>query len=198
VRRGSLFIVLFILLIFSPRVAQCGLSHLDSVLAEALPSMVQSSSLGPMTVSADSTIQPLLHTIPKAVGLCLPIFYISHIHAIVDTQNSEMQIILDGEILTPGRMQSQRIHQSKTVGFRLLPDDIIAIRLNQEHYNYKTPTSSWEGDSTHSLTGIVVTYNVTNNPVNTPQRSVWADVLEPALVILGAAAIVALFFLLRS
>jgi hypothetical protein len=180
-RRGSLFILFSLLWIAS---ARAQLSRVDSLLAQSVVTMIQPLSPDEIAISSDSLLYPLVAVMPHAMGTCLPTFFIDHLFAIVynaDSANSEMDVELNGVLLIPGSPRAKNVHLGKNVSIKLTSDE-----RRDFHQKHRLGQFVWEKQ-----------YRFLSEDASS-DHSFWSRVLEPALVIVGATAIVALFFLLRS
>jgi hypothetical protein len=110
----------------------------------------------------------------QAPGQSVPIFYVSSLSATVQTMDSakaRMSIDLGGALLRPGDPMARTQSISRVFDIFLTQRDRILLETNQDRYvSLEQPTP----------------------------KSLWSRTLEPALVVIGAAVIVALFFLIRS
>ncbi|GEM_PF-2059601 len=173
-----MMVMLLVLFVFSVDPAHAQLSHADSVLAHSIPSILPANQNSPWIVTGDSTLSPLLSLVPSPSGLDLPIFFIEQLTATVSgtKTNSTMDISVQGALITTAPNSSRTPNSSRrfyerTIDTLLTDRDWDVLETNGDRYVHFVTTS---------------------------EKSVWSSVLEPALVVLGAAAIVALFFLVRS
>jgi len=169
--RGSLFLLLFVMI---PIAARCQVSHVDSLLVESLSEMRPSIASTSFLWNSDSSLQPLLKLMPESGGLSVPVFYIENLSATVRGEGSasaRMFVNVQGALVRPGDPVAQPRSISRTFDVVLLARDRMLLETNQDRY------VSLEQPAT---------------------RSFWSSTLEPALVVVGAAVIVALFFLIRS
>jgi hypothetical protein len=124
-------------------------------------------------LTGDSSLTPLFAAVQKLNTPTAPLFYVAQLSANVqhaDSGKARMDISMQGELLQP--MNSVALHRSlaRTVDLDLAANDWNALQNNSDRYvHYGTPPGGF-----------------------------WSDTLEPILVVLGAAAVVALFFLIRS
>lgn len=169
--RGSLFLFLFVII---PLTAQCQVSHLDSLLAQSLGALRPSVTSASFVWSGDSILQPLLWVTTQTSGQFLPVFYIGNLSAIVqagDSAKARMSVNLGGALVRPGDPVARPQSVSRVFDIVLTKRDRMLLETNQDRY------VSLEQPAT---------------------KSFWSSTLEPALVVIGAAVIVALFFIIRS
>ncbi len=163
----------FVILFFLPNASFAQLTHVDSVLAVSLMPMVPTIDGNPAFLTGDSSLTPLFAATQKSKTSAAPMFYVAQLSANVqraDSGKARMDINMQGELLQP--MNSVAIHRTlaRTVDLNLTANDWNALQNNSDRYvHYGTPPGGF-----------------------------WSDTLEPILVVLGAAAVVALFFLIRS
>ncbi|MFI5202336.1 MAG: hypothetical protein ACHQNE_08110, partial [Candidatus Kapaibacterium sp.] len=169
--RGSLFLLLFVIV---PIAARCQVSHVDSLLAESLGEMRPSIASTPFIWNGDSSLQPLLRVMPVTEGTSVPVFSIENLSATVRGEGSasaRMFVNIQGALVRPGDPVAQPRSISRTFNITLLARDRMLLETNQDRYvSLEQPA----------------------------QPSFWSSTLEPVLVVIGAAVIVALFFLIRS
>jgi hypothetical protein len=164
----------FVLVIIAvPCTALAQLTHVDSVLAVSLAPMVPSINGNTAMLTGDSSLTPLFAATQKSKAPATPMFYVAQLSANVqhaDSGKARMDISMQGELLQP--MNSVAIHRTlaRTVDLDLTANDWNELQNNSDRYvHYGTPPGGF-----------------------------WSDTLEPIVVVLGAAAVVALFFLIRS
>ncbi|HZK75764.1 MAG TPA: hypothetical protein VFD13_02540 [Candidatus Kapabacteria bacterium] len=171
--------IIFFALVF-PNLGEAQLSHLDSVIAINLGSAI-SQQVGnrPFTIAGEGSIQSLILAIPHSVGVS-PIVQIASISGKIDERDlrdgrdsSSITVLVDahGTVITPGNSLEQPWAISRTFDISLTAQDRMLLETNQDRY------VSLEQPAT---------------------KSFWASTLEPALVVVGALVIVALFFIIRS
>jgi hypothetical protein len=150
------------------------LSHVDSTLVQSLAMLTTTISAGPFVWSGDTNLYPLLSAMPTTAGTCLPVFYIDHLSATVDSGSANkatMKVDVDGSLLRPSNPVAQPHTVSRSLELRLTANDWTLLETNADrfvHLNHPSPPTFW------------------------------SNVLEPGLVVLGGIVIVALFFLIRS
>jgi hypothetical protein len=153
--------------------AQAQLTHLDSVLASSLVPMVPSHNGTTAFLTGDSSFEPLFAAMQKPALSSAPLFYVAQLSANVqhtDSGKARMDISMQGELLQPMNSVAVNRTLARTVNLDLTPNDWNGLENNSDRYvHYGSPPSGF-----------------------------WSDTLEPILVVLGAAAVVALFFLIRS
>jgi hypothetical protein len=175
-RRGSLFIVFII----SSQSCFAQLARLDTIVARAIPEIIQPLSVDPIVVSSDTGYKALIAILQQPTGICLKTFFIDYLTAAPDKDDSitNIHINIRGVFLQPGSPSGRIYNLNKTVPVTLTTEERKVLRakgqLGQTVYRW---------------------YQTEDAPV---EHSFWSGILEPAIVIIGAAAIVALFFLLRS
>ena len=176
-RRGSLFMLT---ILFLPCVAKAQLSRLDSVVARTIPEIIQPLATDPIALSSDTALAPVIALIPRPSGMCLKTFFIDYLSATARRKDSTTNIAIDlrGVFLVPDSALGKEYSLSKTIQVALTSSEQSSL-------------------SQRGRLGSIVhaEYFTEDTPVD---HSFWSGVLEPALVVLGAAAIVALFFVLRS
>jgi hypothetical protein len=168
VTRYSFLAGLFLLL---PTFARAQVTHLDSALAKSLAGAVSGLAPAGVNVAGDSSFLPLIRLQP-VVSNSAPTVYIDLLSATVETLDAvnSIQIIMHGSLLRPGNPVAESHSWNFKSPVVLIPSDRTALETDLDRY------VQWEAG----------------------RQSFWSRTLEPALVILGAAVIVALFFLLRS
>jgi len=165
--------VLLLVIVAVPHTAFAQLTHVDSLLAASLTPMVPAINGNTAFLTGDSSFASLFAAIQKPPTSPSPLFYVAQLSANVqhaDSGKARMDISMQGELLQP--MNSVAIHRTlvRTVNLDLTPNDWNELQNNSDRYvHYGAPPSGF-----------------------------WSDTLEPILVVLGAAAVVALFFLIRS
>jgi hypothetical protein len=180
-RRGSLFLIALVFLVPN---ARAQLTHADSLLAKAIDPLVKTLAPndGCIVVISDTALAPLTAAISRMRKRCQLTFFIeklsTHIqfHRTNGIDSGTIAIQVHGVLLdTRGGSSGKTMSASSSIDILLTPEDVIAIRSGRDRYIGTGSHEQAEGGP-----------------------SFWSSVVEPALVILGAAAIVALFFLLRS
>ena len=175
--RGSLFLLLFVIV---PGAARCQVSHIDSLLAFDLGAAI-SQHVGnkPFTIASESSLQALIRAIPHSTGGS-SVIEITGVSAMVDlrdvkdskdSRSDQLFVNARGTIISPGNSLAQPWAVSRAFNISLTARDRLLLETNQDRY------VSLE---------------------RAAPKSFWASTLEPALVVIGAAVIVALFFLIRS
>ncbi len=167
------FRVLVLVIIAVPCGAQAQLTHVDSVLASSLAPMVPSVNGTTAFLTGDSSLTPLFSAIQKPGSSIAPMFYVAQLSANVqrgDSGKARMDISMQGELLQPMNARAVNRMLARTVNLDLSPNDWNGLENNSDRYvHYGSPPSGF-----------------------------WSNALEPILVVLGAVAVVALFFLIRS
>ncbi len=185
--RGSLLLLLSLLAVF-PASAKAQLTRLDSILAQTLPIMVlQPGHSGPIIIHGDSDLAPLLGVVPNPVGTSLPMFYIEYLGTSInsrDAANAKLNIEMRGVFLNADQPVSHKAIFTKTLDIRLSADDNASLARHESHYLERIYDS-------------YVSQSASAND-NVSGTSFWSSTVEPALVVISAVAIVALFFLVRS
>jgi hypothetical protein len=180
-RRGSLFIVA---LLFVGANARAQLTHADSLLAKAIDPLVKTLAPndGCIVIISDTALAPFTAAISRVRKRCQLTFFIEKLstniqfHRTNGIDSGTIAIQVHGVLLdSRGGSSGKTMSASSSIDILLTPEDVSAIRSGRDRYI---------GTGSHEQTE--------GGP------SFWSSVVEPALVILGAAAIVALFFLLRS
>ena len=164
------FLLAFLSILFAdPAWAQ--LTHVDTLLASAIAPMIPSSNGAPARIAGDSSIMALVQAIPKVRRDSLTVFYINPLTVTVEKTDSgaRMDIMIQGGLINLMNAAVVSRTLSRSVYLSLSPEDWNLIDRNGSRYVHVAATGGF-----------------------------WSNVLEPALVILGAAAVVALFFLIRS
>ena len=174
----SLLVTRYTLLITVPILVLAGtaraqLTHLDSSLARSLTEATGSLDRNGVNVIADSSFLPIVRMLPAAHIPSAPIFYIDQLYASVASVDSPatMHIVLHGSIVRPGNAVAEQHSWNFTTPIALSFADREVLETNSDRYVHLNMAYA---------------------------RSFWDTTIEPVLVILGAAAIVALFFLIRS
>jgi hypothetical protein len=172
-RRSAILLVL-ILEAACPQAASSQLSHVDSVLARSLAALVLPIEGGAVILTGDTSLRPLLEAVPKPVGICLPMLYIETLTATIRGRagdSTHLDLTVHGSLLRPGNQTSRQRILSGSFAIALPPRDFDAIEAGRDPYVRMEDGSS---------------------------NSFWSRTLEPALVVIGAAVIVALFFLVHG
>ncbi|HEY3875077.1 MAG TPA: hypothetical protein VGM92_06345 [Candidatus Kapabacteria bacterium] len=166
-----LFFLLFFVLVFA-RSASAQLTHVDTMLAAAIMPMVPVVNGVPATMAGDSSILRLSGAMLKTTLSVTPIFYVSSLSATVARRDSgaRLHIVIQGDLLEPMNAYATPRTLARTVYLPFRESDWSIVNANASHYVHS------EG----------------------PSGGFWSSMLEPALVLLGCAAVVALFFLIRS
>jgi hypothetical protein len=156
-----------------PSVLCAQLTRVDSLLASSLVPMLPSINGNSALMTGDTIFAPLFAAMQKPTSTGAPLFYVSQLSANVQREDSgkaRMDISMQGELIQP--MSSLAINRTlaRTVDLQLTDNDWNALQNNTDRY-------------VHS---------------SSPQSGFWSNTLEPVLVVLGAVAVVALFFLIRS
>ena len=153
--------------------AQAQLTHVDSVLASSLAPMVPSVKGSTAFLTGDSSFVPLFSAMQKPSALGTPLFYVAQLSANVqrtDSGKARMDISMQGELLQPMNAVAVNRALARTVNLDLTPNDWNGLENNSDRYvHYGSPPSGF-----------------------------WSDTLDPILVVLGAVAVVGLFYLIRS
>ncbi len=172
--RGLKHSVVFVFLMFAlAESASAQLSRIDSVLAASLSPMVSSVSGTTAFLMGDSTLAALLSMVQQPKASSAPIFYISQLSANVrrsDSGTSRMDISMQGEVLQQMNSLATPRSLARTVNIQLTPSDWIQLQNNTDRYVH----------------------------FGAPPGGFWSDTMEKVLVVVGALAVVALFFLIRS
>ena len=149
------------------------LTHLDSVLAQSVFGTIATLDHGNVNVAGDSSFLPLLRILPAARISSTTTFYVDQLFATIASTDSlnHLQITFHGNLIRPGSQVAEPHSWSFANPVVITPMDREILETNGARYVHLE---------------------------RAPVRSFWDSTLEPALVILGAAAIVALFFLIRS
>jgi hypothetical protein len=165
------FLALAIIMFPCPGFAQ--LTRVDTMLAAALGGMMPVAGGIPAIMAGDSTLVPLIQAMPKTTFSVTPIFYVSQLSAIVqraDSGAARMDISVQGELLQPMNSLAVPRTLARTVNLDLTANDWNGLQNNTDRYvHYGSPPGGF-----------------------------WSSTLEPIVVVLGAVAVVALFFLIRS
>jgi hypothetical protein len=165
--------VFVIMIIALPYCVRAQLTRIDSVLAASLMPMVPSINGSQALLTGDSAYTPLFTAVQKAMVASAPLFYVSQLSANVqrmDSGKARMDISMQGELLQPMNPIAVSRILARMVTIDLAPSDWMQLQNNASRY---------------------VHYGA-------PQSGFWSNILEPIVVVLGAAAVVALFFLIRS
>jgi hypothetical protein len=166
-------IVLAIAILVLPNSSRAQLTRVDSMLASSLVPMVPSINGSTAFMAGDSSLAPLFAAMQKPTSLGAPLFYVSQLSANVqrgDSGKARMVISVHGELLQPMNSLALNRTLARTVDLQLSPNDWNSLQNNADRY-------------VHS---------------GAPSSDFWSNTLEPVLVVLGAVAVVALFFLIRS
>ena len=162
----------FVILFFLPNASFAQLTHVNRMLVSLMP-MVPTIDGNPAFLTGDSSLTPLFAATQKSKTSAAPMFYVAQLSANVqraDSGKARMDINMQGELLQPHEFRCDTSHARATVDLNLTANDWNALQNNSDRYvHYGTPPGGF-----------------------------WSDTLEPILVVLGAAAVVALFFLIRS
>lgn len=164
--------ILAILTLLLPCSAFAQLTRLDTMLAATLGGMVPMANGIPATMAGDSSLAPLFAMMPKTTFSVTPIFYVSQLSATVQRTDSgaRMDVLLRGELLQPMNSIAQTRSFGRSIDFQPTANDWNVLENNGSRYVH----------------------------FNQPPGGFWSNVVEPIIVVLGAAAVVALFFLIRS
>lgn len=137
--------------------------------------MVASLGIGEVIITGDSSLRPLLATMKQPAGICQTMFFIDDLSATIDSSKTSatMSVRMNGAILRPSEpgRAAERHSLDRNFTLQLSDADRSALETNRTRY------VRLEHEEPHSF---------------------WDSVLEPLIVVLGAAVIVALFFLIRS
>src|SRR5437016_2118744 len=89
--------------------APSSVSHVDSVLAQSIASLVQPLANGEIIVTGDTSLYPLLKLVDNPIGICLPMFHIDRISAVIsgDKAQPKLDIDLTGSLMRPGVISAQ-------------------------------------------------------------------------------------------
>jgi hypothetical protein len=165
--------VAFVFLITLSSSVSAQLTRIDSVLAASLVPMVPSINGSQALLTGDSSYTPLFIAVQKAMVASAPLFYVSQLSANVqrmDSGKARMDISMQGELLQPMNPIAVSRILARTVTIDLTQGDWMQLQNHASRYvHYGAPPSGF-----------------------------WSNILEPIVVVLGAAAVVALFFLIRS
>ncbi len=163
-----------LLFVIVPKAVRCQVSHIDSLLVESLGELKPSIASTPFVVSGDSSLQPLLRLMPESGGPSVPVFYIENLSATVRDEglaSARMFVNVQGALVRAGDPVARPRSMSRTFDVVLVARDRMLLETNQDRYVSLEQAA---------------------------QQSFWSSTLEPVLVVIGAAVIVALFFLIRS
>jgi hypothetical protein len=151
--------------------ASSSLTHADSVLARSIASLVQPLTNGQVIVTGDTSLYPLLKLVDNPIGICLPMFHIDRLSAVIsgDKAHPKLDIDLTGSLMQPGVISAHQHELTGSFGLILSDADWQAIESNRDEFVHMREESGF-----------------------------FSKTLAPALVVVGAAAIVALFFLVRG
>ncbi len=170
----------FVLLGFPIFCRAQGLSHLDSTVAAQLGAMLSKEAGGkPFALAADGGLQIFIAAVPhlQSSTTLAQVNALSATVAITDFKKPDTAkatpILLNasGTFLTMGSSLVQRWSIEHSFDILLTPGDRALLETNGDRY------VALEQE---------------------PASSFWSSIAEPALVVLGGIAIVALFFLIRS
>ena len=170
----TLKLLIFTTALFAlPSGLRAQLTRVDSMLASSLGPMVPSINSSQALLTGDSSFTPLFAAVQSTRSVSSPLFYVSQISASVqrtDSGNVRMDITMHGELLQPMNPLAVSRTLARTVDLQLTANDWEQLQNNSSRYvHYGSPPSGF-----------------------------WSSTLEPVLVVLGAVAVVALFFLIRS
>lgn len=176
-RRGKL---LFVILLGFPNFCFAQVSHLDSALAIQLAAELSHQAAGkPFAVAADSGFQSFIGAMPHGAGSA-EVAQLRGFSATVagkdftdasDGKVTPVLVNVEGNWLDDGNPLPRQWSVEHTFAVSLSPADRTLLETNRDRYvtlERVAPTTFWSG------------------------------IAEPAIVVLGAIAIVALFFLIRS
>ena len=172
--RGSVFLAVILVVVtafFSESRAQ--LTRLDTLLAKAIRDTTHATYASGLTIVGDTQLSPLLALIAERTVQASPTLLLTDIGGAVRANDtgSQMTISMSGHVLPNGGALSQPLNWNFTRPVALTSRDRADLETNRSRYVHlerETPKTFWE------------------------------STLEPAVVVVGAAAIVALFFLIRS
>jgi hypothetical protein len=163
----------FVILFFPPNLSIAQLTHVDSMLAVSLGPMAPSINGNTALLTGDSSFASLFAAMQRQSTSLTPLFYVSQLSANVqrtDSGTARMDISMQGELLQPMNPIAVNRTLARTVNLDLTPNDWNWLQNNSDRYvHYGSAPSGF-----------------------------WSNTLEPILVVLGAAAVAALFFLIRS
>jgi hypothetical protein len=180
------FQIAFTVALLVPHRAQCQVTRLDSIVAMSVAGAIDSLDRGNVTVAGDSSFLPLIKAMPVSSGSGVPsagsgqalarqlaTFYIDQLDATVTSTDSPslLHILLHGSLIRPGNPVAE-----------------------QHSWNFSNPIALTEADRS----ALIINTDRYVHLDRAAPRSLWDSTIEPALVVLGAAAIVALFFLIHS
>jgi hypothetical protein len=156
-----------------PCALQAQLTRVDSLLAASLIPMVPSVNGSTAFLTGDSSLALLFSVVQKPTTPGVTLFYVSQLSANVQREDSgkaRMDINMQGELLQP--MSSLAINRTlvRTVDLQLTANDWNVLQNNTDRYVH----------------------------FGSPPSGFWSNTLEKVLVVIGALAVVALFFLIRS
>jgi hypothetical protein len=171
-RTSNIFVGIVIVCLALPSATQAQLTRVDSMLAASLGAMLPSNNGVVALLTGDSTYAPLIAAVPRTVASSAPLYHVSQLTAIVRRTDSgaRMDISVQGELLQPMNSLAMPCTLSRTVPVQLSENDSKQVEANATRYVRFTPASG----------------------------GFWSNTLEPILVVLGAVAVVALFFIIRS
>ncbi len=162
-----------ILTLVLPCSSSAQLTHIDSLLASSLVPMVPAMNGTTAFLTGDSSFAPLFAAMQKQTSSFTPLFYVAQLSANVqraDSGKARMDISMEGELLQPMNSLAVNRTLARTVKLDLTANDWNALENTSDRYvHYGAPPSGF-----------------------------WANTLEPIAVGLGAIAVIALFFLIRS
>ncbi len=166
--------LVFVIMLVASQGASAQLSRVDSLLASSISAMLPAVSGGAPLVTGDSSLAPLLASVPKPSSAASPIFYVSQLSALVQHTDSgaRMDIAIQGRLLQPANSIAMPCSLSRSVLLQLTPRDWQQLEANANRYARLDTPSDGGG--------------------------FWDKTLEPVLVVVGAIAVVALFFLIRN
>jgi hypothetical protein len=147
------------------------LSHADSVLARSIADLVHPLGNAQTIITGDTMFYPLLKLIDRPIGICLPMFHIDRLSAVVsgDKAHPKLELTLMGSLMRPGVISARQHELTGSYDLLLSEADWKTIESNRDVFVHM------QGD-----------------------QSFFAKTLAPALVVIAAAAVVALFFLVRG
>jgi hypothetical protein len=171
--RRTGFVTFVLLTLALPCAVQAQLTHVDSVLASSLAPMVPSVNGSTAFLTGDSSYARLFAAMQKPPSTSVPMFYVAQLSANVqraDSGKARMDISMQGELLQPMNSVAVNRTLARTVNLDLTQSDWNGLENNIDRYvHYGSPPSGF-----------------------------WSDTAEKVLVVVGALAVVALFFLIRS
>jgi hypothetical protein len=155
------------------------ITHIDSLIGHEIIALIAARVGSDVILVTDSSFLPLVELSPKPTAVNAPMFYLERFSAVLHDLRGQL-------------------HEDMDVAGRIDLELEGALLTQGSHITSKKLITSMRTLSTADMRGVETSTDRFVQREVPVEQSFWAKTVAPVLVILGAAAIVALFFLVRG